>query len=137
MNSFARSPLAQYRSVGAHGAVEAADPHRLVSLLYDGLSEALSASRGAIERGDVSAKTKEICKAAGIVDALRSSLNMDRGGEMAVNLDRLYEFMSQQITQANLHDDVSAVEATLELAETLRGAWAGIPESERQGTIAA
>ena len=137
MNSLSQSPLAQYRCVGAYGNVETADSHGLVSLLYDGLSEALSATRGAIERRDVGAKVKEIHKAISILEALRSSLNMDEGGEMALNLDSLYEFMSGQITQANLHDDVAAIESSIAVNETLREAWSSIPEDARRGSMAA
>ena len=81
MNSMSRSALSQYRSVDAVGSVESADPHKLVQLLYDGLAEALSTTRGAIERGDVGGKSASIRKAAGIIDALRSSVDAERGAE--------------------------------------------------------
>lgn len=137
MTSLDRSPLAQYRCVGAYGSVETADPHRLVALLYEGLTEALAAARGAIERGDVKVKAGQIRKAAGILDALRSSLNFDSGGDTAVNLERLYDYMSRQITRANMHDDVEAIASVISVNDTLRGAWEGIPEDARRGTMAA
>lgn len=137
MNSLSHSPLSQYRCVGAYGSVETADPHRLVALLYDGLGQALGAARLAIERRDLPAKGREIGKAAGILDSLRASLNMDQGGDMAENLDRLYEYMGRQITQANLHDDLAAIDSVTVVNETLRGAWAQIPDDVRRDTIAA
>ena len=137
MNTSRYSPLAQYRCVGAYGSVENADPHRLVALLFDGMAEALGGARAAIERGDTVAKGTEIRKAAGILDALRSSLNLDEGGEMATNLARLYDYMGREITRANLHDASDALTSATQVNETLRAAWQSIPEEARSGNLAA
>jgi len=132
-----RSALAQYRCVGAYGSVEAADPHKLVQLLYDGLAEALSMARGAIEREDIAAKGAAVRKAAGIIDALRSSLDSERGGDTAANLERLYDYMGRELTRANLHGDAAALLSIINVNETLRGAWSAIPEDARRGSMAA
>lgn len=137
MNSTHHSPLAQYRCVGAYGSVENADPHRLVALLFDGMAEALGGARAAIDRGDVPAKGAQIRKAAGILDALRSSLNLDEGGDMAANLDRLYDYMGREITRANLHDSSDALTSAALVNETLRAAWQAIPQDARRGSMAA
>jgi len=129
--------LDHYRSVGAYGSVESADPHRLVQLLYDALADALSLARGAIERGDVAAKGHAIGKAVGIMEALVSSLDHERGGDVAGNLDRLYDYMGREITRANLHGDAAALGNVAAVNETLRRAWAGIPEDARSGSLAA
>ena len=137
MNSMSRSALSQYRSVGAVGNVESADPHKLVQLLYDGLAESLSTTRGAIERGDVTAKTAAISKAAGIIDALNSSVDVQRGGAIAENLERLYDYMGRKLTDANLHNDVQALQEISNVNETLSGAWSTIPQNARRGAQAA
>ena len=135
MNSM--SALSQYRNVDAIGNVESADPHKLVQLLYDGLAEALSVARGAIERGDISTKAAAISKAAGIIDALRSSLDEERGGAISENLDRLYDYMGRKLLGANLHNDIQALDEVASVNETLSGAWDSIPEEARQGAAAA
>ena len=137
MNSFSRSALSQYRNVGAIGSVESADPHKLVQLLYDGLAEALSTARGAIERGDLRSKSAAIGKAAGIIDALHSSVDAQRGGAIAENLERLYDYMGRKLTDANLHNDIHALHEVSNVTETLSGAWNTIPEAVRQGAVAA
>jgi len=129
--------LDHYRSVDAYGSVESADPHRLVQLLYDALADALSLARGAIERGDVVAKGRAIGKAVGIMEALLASLDRERGGEVAGNLDRLYDYMGRELTRANLHGDVAALGNVATVNETLRRAWAAIPEDARSGSLAA
>lgn len=138
MNSMMpRGGLAAYRRVDAYGSVESADPHKLVELLYGGLAEALTAARGAVERGELAVKAAAVSKAAGIIDALRGSLDLERGGEVAANLERLYDYMGRLLTRANLHGDVHALREMLSINETLRNAWAAIPEDERAGSMAA
>ena len=73
-------------------------------------------------------------KAAGIIDALRSSLDSERGGDMADNLERLYDYMGRELTHANLHDDAAALLSIINVNETLRGAWSAIPEEARRGS---
>ena len=137
MNSMARSALSHYRNVGAIGNVESADPHKLVQLLYDGLAEALSTARRAIERNDIGAKSTAISKAAGIIDALRGSVDAQRGGAIAENLEQLYEYMGRKLTVTNLHSDLDALQEVVNVNETLRTAWSTIPEAVRQAAIAA
>ena len=137
MTSMARSALSHYRNVGAIGSVESADPHKLVQLLYDGLAEALSTARRAIERNDIGAKSAAISKAAGIIDALRGSVDAQRGGAIAENLEQLYEYMGRKLTVTNLHSDLDALQEVVNVNETLRTAWSTIPEAVRQAAIAA
>ena len=133
----ARSALSHYRNVGVIGNVESADPHKLVQLLYDGLAEALSTARRAIERNDIGAKSAAISKAAGIIDALRGSVDAQRGGAIAENLEQLYEYMGRKLTVTNLHSDLDALQEVVNVNETLRTAWSTIPEAVRQAAIAA
>ena len=137
MNSMARSALSHYRNVGAVGSVESADPHKLVQLLYDGLAEALSTARRAIERNDIGGKSAAISKAAGIIDALRGSVDAQRGGAIAENLEQLYDYMGRKLTVTNLHSDLDALQEVVNVNETLRTAWSTIPEAVRQAAIAA
>ncbi|MFT5174480.1 MAG: flagellar protein FliS [Gammaproteobacteria bacterium] len=137
MNNFSHSGLSEYRNVGAIGSVESADPHKLVRLLYEGLSAALSTARGAIERGDQQSKSIAISKAAGIIDALRSSVDTQRGGAIAENLQRLYDYMGRKLTGANLHNDMDALHEVAKVNVILSAAWNTIPEAVRQQTAAA
>lgn len=129
--------LAQYRRVDAYGSVENADPHRLVELLYDALGESLLGLGGAIARADLAAKSAAVAKAAGIIDALRASLDLEGGGELGHNLDRLYDYMGRKLTEVNLHSDAQVLREIASVNETLRGAWKAIPAEARQGSKAA
>ena len=82
-------------------------------------------------------KTAAISKAAGIIDALNSSVDVQRGGAIAENLERLYDYMGRKLTDANLHNDVQALQEVSNVNETLSGAWVAIPQSARRGAQAA
>lgn len=129
--------LAQYRRVDAYGSIENADPHRLVELLYDALGESLVSLGGAIERTDLAAKSAAVARAAGIIDALRASLDLERGGELGHNLDRLYDYMGRKLTEVNLHGDAHVLREIASVNDTLRGAWKAIPTEARRGAKAA
>ena len=84
--------LAAYRSTSAHAGVAAADPHRLVVMLMDGALERIATARGLMSNGTgVADKAQLLQRAVAIIDELRGSLNLKAGGELAHNLDALYE----------------------------------------------
>lgn len=113
-----------YRNVGLETTLDAADPHRLVELLFDGLLQAIAQARGALARGDVAIKGEKIVKAVRIIDeGLKPALNMEQGGELAANLRDLYEFCVARLTQANLRNDDGALADVLRVIEPLAQGW--------------
>lgn len=113
-----------YSQVQVQTGIEAADGRKLVGMLYDGALEAISTARGALARGDMATKGQKIGKAARIVEeGLRGGLDLARGGELAVNLDRLYRYIGQRLTEANLRNDDRALDECVRLLAPLRDAW--------------
>jgi flagellar secretion chaperone FliS len=133
LSSYARnSSLAAYRSVSVHGGVDNADPHRLVQMLLDALAERLITARGCIERGETARKAKLLHSCVTLVAELRGSLNLTEGGELAQNLDNLYDYMTRRLLQANVQSDVAVVIEVLGLLNEIRGAWVAIGPEVRQ-----
>lgn len=119
-----RSQTAAYHRVNVETGIAAADPHRLVAMLYDGAIDAISAARGALQRGDVPGKGAAISKAVRIVEeGLRGGLNPQAGGQLADNLGALYAYVTRRLTHANLHNDDAALRECIELLTPLRDAW--------------
>jgi flagellar protein FliS len=115
-----------YAAVGVHTAVEAASPHRLVAMLYEGLLDSLARARGALQRGQIEVKASELSRAQRIVDeGLKAALD-PAGGELTQQLDALYAYTSLRITQANLRNDAAAIEECQRLIEPLQQAWLAI-----------
>ncbi|MCK5386289.1 MAG: flagellar export chaperone FliS, partial [Gammaproteobacteria bacterium] len=83
----------QYNRVGVSSSVEAASPHRLIEMLMNGALEKIAFAKGYMERGNISEKGGHISWAISIVEGLRASLDLEKGGEIAQNLDDLYDYM--------------------------------------------
>lgn len=117
--------VATYRK----NAVLTASPEKIVQLLYEGairhLDRCLSALKDPATTHSA-AVGESLGKALGIVSELRSCLDESRGGDVAVNLDRLYEFSIDQISQANILRQPGPVEAALRVMRTLKEGWDGI-----------
>ena len=86
-------------------------------------------AKGAMEHGNVALKGERISKALGIIGGLRDALNAEKGGELALNLDRLYAFMQDRLTQANLKNDVSMLDEVADLLREVKAGWDGIRQS--------
>ncbi|MBQ5962698.1 flagellar export chaperone FliS [Massilia sp. ZL223] len=126
-----------YAKVGLETGVAAASPHKLIIMLYDGamvaLLSAINNMKGTNGAANVAAKGASISKAITIIDnGLRASLDKAAGGEIAQNLDALYDYMSRRLLQANIKNDVAAVEEVHGLMSDLREAWVAIGEKNEQ-----
>jgi flagellar protein FliS len=119
-----RSFAGSYHRVQVETGVEAADPHRLVTMLFDGALAAITAARGALARGDVGDKGLKIGKAVRIVEeGLRGGLNKEAGGELAERLDALYRYITQRLTLANLRNDDAVMKECFDLLSAVRDGW--------------
>ncbi|MCH8506840.1 MAG: flagellar export chaperone FliS, partial [Ectothiorhodospiraceae bacterium] len=103
---YAKSGLSAYQQTSKQDA-HYADPHRLIQMLMEGFLTRVAQARGAMERGQTADKGVEIGKAISIVEGLRVSLDMERGGELSESLASLYEYMQRRLLEANLHNDIS------------------------------
>lgn len=122
-----------YKRVAVETGVQAADSHRLVGMLFDGLLQAVAAARGAMERGDLVAKGEQIGKAVRIVEeGLKAGLD-PAGGEMARNLGALYDYSVRRLTEANLRNDAKALAEVAGLIEPVAQAWQDIRAQALQG----
>ena len=121
----------EYRSSGVLGSVERSDAHGLVNLLFKGAIDHLLAANGHIERKQKQEKAIRISKAIAILDGLRSSLNLVDGGEIAQNLDDLYDYMQRRLVVANADDDMTITKEVMDLLREIQEAWNSIPEEAR------
>lgn len=126
----------QYQQVGAADA-PFADRHRLIEMLMDGGMDRLAQARGAVIRGDRPAKIKFIGKAFDIIGGLRGGLDLDKGGDIARNLDELYDYMQRRLVSANARDDVTVLDEVSTLLGEIREAWKEIPKEARLNPEAA
>jgi flagellar protein FliS len=129
------SMLRQYRNTGLEGVVESASPHELVRLLMDGALTRIASAAGNTRRNEVARKGENISRAISIIEGLRTSLAHDAGGEVAANLEDLYEYMVRQLALANVRNDADGLMEVETLLSGLRDAWFQIGEAEAGAAI--
>ncbi|MCX7278401.1 MAG: flagellar export chaperone FliS [Burkholderiales bacterium] len=116
-----------YKRVGAQTSIEGASPHQVICLLFEALLRSLQSARGALARGDIETKGEAIGKAVRILEeGLKSGLDMDAGGELAVNLNGVYNYSILRLTTANLKNDASLIEEVTQLIVPVFDAWKSI-----------
>jgi len=117
-----------YARVGVESSAMSASPHQLICMLFDGARTTLGMARHHMERGDVPAKGQAISKAIDIVaNGLKASLDADAAGpagaQLVANLGALYDYIVRRLLQANLRDDVDALDEAQRLLESIASAW--------------
>jgi flagellar secretion chaperone FliS len=116
-----------YANVGLETGVLAASPHKLILMLFQGAHVALSSALVHMKNGDVKAKGAAISKAIAIITSgLQASLDVEAGGELAQQLNGLYDYMGRRLLQSNLHNDRGGIEEVSRLLGELSGAWEAI-----------
>ena len=124
MFAVTRNPLAAYQRVGVETGVQAADPHKLVLMLYEGALLALSEALGHMARRETANKGRALSKAIMIIDGgLKASLDIKAGGKLGEHLAALYSYMCNRLLHANLHNRPEIIEEVRQLLMELRGAW--------------
>lgn len=118
--------LQQYQQVKTDAGLEDANPHRLIQLLFEGGLERLASAKGHIQRGEIARKGEQIGKAIDIIDGLRASLNEAAGGDLARNLDALYDYMERRLLEANLKSDPVLIDEVAGLLHDVKEAWDSI-----------
>jgi flagellar protein FliS len=128
-----------YANVGLETGVGAASPHQLIVMLFDGALVSVLSAQTHMKAGNIAAKGAAISKAITIIDnGLRAALDHKAGGEIAANLEALYDYMGRRLLQANLENSVDILEEVKKLLADLRETWTAIgPQVEQQQQQAA
>lgn len=124
--------ISHYNQVNRESGVADASPHRLVQMLLEGALKKIAIVKGLIHRHDIARKGEMIGQAISIVEGLRSSLNQQDGGEIAVKLNHLYEYIEQRLIQANIKNDTAILDEVAGLLKEIKSGWDIIPQELRQ-----
>lgn len=126
-----QAALNQYQQVGTDATVAAATPHQLIQMLLGGALDRIAAARGHLQRGNLAEKGAAIGKAVAIVVGLRKSLNTKAGGEIAGNLESLYEYLERRLFEANVKNDAAILDEATRLIGDIKDGWDAIPANVR------
>jgi flagellar protein FliS len=119
MESYGSDNLASQASVANNVA--------LIQMLFDGLVDSVSQAQGHLTHGKIQEKGKAIARASRIVVGLQGALDFNRGGELAQNLNDLYNYVTRRLIFANAHNDMEALKEVQHLMSEIRSAWAQLP----------
>ena len=120
--------LDAYSNSEKKAVIEAEDSHAMVLLLFDELIKTarIFSQNIKVKNGNQKVKSENMSKALTIIYALQSSLDFERGGEMAENLYRLYEYTREQILIDNKSNEAAGVLVAISSLEDIREAWVEI-----------
>jgi flagellar protein FliS len=108
------------------GAVNGASPVQLVIMLYDGALRFMEAGKHAMLVKDLEKQNSSLQRAQKIVMELMSCLDMENGADIAKNLLALYTYALEQLVEANVKDDINAIDRSMNIFSELRESWVAI-----------
>lgn len=104
------------------------DPYRTVGVLLKNAQDKIQMARNAIKDNNIEVRGKNISVAILTIEALQSVLNLEQGGEVAMNLFKLYQYMTETLLMANLHSSDEKLAHVYKLLEEIKEGWNGIHE---------
>lgn len=123
-----RNAMNQYNQTAVKAGIMSASPHRLIQMLMEGALDKIAIAKGCMERNQIEMKGKHISWAISIIGGLRTSLDKKAGGEIAQNLEDLYDYMERRLAAANAHNDPSILDEVSSLLRQIKEAWDAIGE---------
>lgn len=118
-----RGSLQVYKKVSVNAQLASASPHRIIQMLYAGAIERLIQGKAAMEQGNIAMKCERLSKALDIIMSLRDCLSMEDGGDVANNLDSLYDYMIRQVSTANAENQPELIDEVITMLREIKSAW--------------
>ncbi len=110
--------------------VMTASPAKLVRMLYDKVALSLKEAIAAIEAGEVETRWRDNARAMEILSHMWSTLDVEKGGEIAQNLESLFSFMLARLPEVDFQNDPEPAREVIELLEPLRESWRELAKRE-------
>lgn len=120
-----------YQKVEIESAVMSASQAQLLVMLFDGALSALTRARLFLLDGNIEGKGLSLSKAINIIEnGLKQGLEADSGDELTDNLLSLYDYMVRRLLQANLRNEVEAIEEVDGLLRNIADAWKEVAQPQ-------
>jgi flagellar protein FliS len=111
--------------------VNTVDQGTLIIMAYEGAINFVKEAKERLAQNDYAGKSINISNAVSIINELNARLNMEKGGETAKNLNKLYTFLSIHLTTANLKKDAHKLDESLTILQNLLNGWKIIIEKDK------
>lgn len=116
--------------------VTTTDRGRLLLMMYEGAIKFLRQSKAGLDANDIAKFCRFLSKAQAIIAELMNTLDFEKGGDIARDLDRLYDFMLFYLTEANLNRDGKRIVKVIGLLDTIYSAYKEIIEGQKADATA-
>jgi len=126
------SNYSNYQNAYKKASVNTLDQTKLIIMLYDGAIKNASFAVEHMKSGQIEKVHECLIKTKNIVTELMATLNMDRGGDIAKNLQSLYSYMFSQLIEANMNKKTEPVVIVIDLLKELRAAWTQINSKKKK-----
>ncbi len=131
MSSHRSHALKTYGAVGAASQTVGADGYRLVQLMYANALERIAAIKGHLQRHEIARKCEQVEKLTQVITELVDALDLERGGSVAQNLKRVYEYCLVRLVRAHAENDEAGFEEIATHFRKLKAAWDTIDPATR------
>ena len=121
-----RNAIRAYQQAEQDFFVDGADAHGLVEILYRELISALERAEAAIAAKDYALRAQEVTRALTIIYVLGSSLDFEKGGEVAVSLGQFYEWARLNVIEASRVASAERLETVRKAVADIADAWRSI-----------
>jgi len=125
------STYGNYQNAYKKASVNTLDQTKLIIMLYDGAIKNASFAVEHMKSGQIEKVHECLIKTKNSVTELMATLNMDRGGDIAKNLQSLYSYMFSQLIEANMNKRTEPVVIVIDLLKELRAAWTQINSKKK------
>ena len=116
---YGKKQLGRYQDM----KIQTASPEQIMIMLYDGaIRFSLQAKKKIVEK-DFEGKGIFISKTQAIIDELMNSLDFSIAPDLCSNLQQLYIYINERLTEANIQLNVEAIDEVVGLLNTLRDGW--------------
>lgn len=103
--------------------VETASQGKLIVMLFNGAIQRAEEAKRQLSRGKTEGVHNNLLRAQDIIAELRGALNMKVGGDLARNLDRVYEYFQHLLIKANIRKDVAPLDEAIDHLAGMRDTW--------------
>ncbi len=118
-SGYGKKGLGRYQDM----KVQTASPAQIMIMLYDGAIRFSLQAKKKIEDEDFEGKGVFISKSQAIIDELMNSLDFSIAPDLCANLQQLYIYINERLTDANINLDLVAIDEVIGLLNTLRDGW--------------
>ena len=123
MNAVRKHAINVYKQVTYESALESSGQLDMIKLLVDALIDSVVDAESHLINRRSEAKGRAVSKAQNILLGLRSTLDFDKGAEVARNLDDLYDYCLRRLGHGHARNDAKAFREVREIMHSIKEAW--------------